>query len=100
VPAKEETAMTEKSFGDDPLIYSETAKRQIAEDPELADVMKDVAAKMRQALHAWQSGQYPNFETAMAALGCDIAEVSPGDEDYEAVFEGIAIENIRKGNAK
>lgn len=52
----------------DVLIYSEEARAKIASDPELAALMRDLAAQMRQAHWAWQQGHYASFEDAMEAI--------------------------------
>lgn len=71
-------------FEKDPLIYSEQAKAQIAADPELAEAMREMAALMRQAHHAWQTGQYASFADALEAItGCRPEPVDPDGIDDE-----------------
>lgn len=55
-------------FEYDPLIYSEQVKAAMAADPDLAEAMREIATSMRQAHHAWRSGQYASFEDAMEAI--------------------------------
>ncbi len=37
-------------------------------DPELAEVMRTMAATMRQAHHSWKTGKYETFDDAMFAI--------------------------------
>ena len=68
-------------FEKDPLVYSEQVKAQMAADPELAEAMKEMAAMMRQAHHAWKSGQYASFGDAMEAIsGCRPEPLDLDDE--------------------
>jgi hypothetical protein len=55
-------------FENDPLIYSDLAKAKMTADPDLAEAMREIAATMRQAHHAWQSGRYASFDDAMYAI--------------------------------
>lgn len=61
--------MSDKSdFEKDVLVYSQKVKDQMANDPALAEAMREIGAAFRQAHHAWQSGQYESFEDAMEAI--------------------------------
>jgi predicted TPR repeat methyltransferase len=78
-------------FEKDPLVYSDKVKRQMEEDPALAEAMRRVAAEMRQAHHAWRSGQYASFGDAMKAItGKRPEPVEIDDEDYEAAEKTLA----------
>ena len=78
-------------FEKDPLVYSDQVKRKMEEDPALAEAMRQIAAEMRQAHHAWQSGQYASFDDAMEAITGERPEpVEMDDEDYEVVEKALA----------
>lgn len=53
----------------------------LAAHPELAKAMREMAANMRQAHHAWKSGQYASFDDAMEAITGERPESLDLDED-------------------
>jgi len=64
--------------------------RLAVEDPETAAVYRELFANMRQAAHAWKTGQYQSFEEAMEAISgkrpepVSWDEIESGDETDES----------------
>lgn len=48
--------------------YSDQVKEKIAEDPEMADFLRDFSACARQAMQGVQDGKYKDFDDAMEAI--------------------------------
>lgn len=74
---------------DDRLRFAPEALAEIeammASDPAAAVALRDLLATMRQAAHAWHSGQYASFEDAMEALtGSRPQPVGLGDDETPA----------------
>ena len=53
---------------DDPIEFAPGVLEQMESDPKLKAAAQEMLANIRQAHHAWQSGQYPSFADAMEAI--------------------------------
>ena len=48
--------------------YSDKVMKQMAENPEMAKAIREMAANMRQAMDGVQRGQYKSFDEAMESI--------------------------------
>lgn len=62
---------------------------QLANDPEMAEVVRNFAAKMRQAYASVQSGQYATMDDAARALGIEMVKLDP---DTGEEIEGATLQ--------
>jgi hypothetical protein len=53
---------------DDFIEFAPGVLEKMESDPELKAAMQEMLANMRQAHHAWTSGQYASFDDAMEAI--------------------------------
>jgi hypothetical protein len=103
----------------DLTVDTQMVEEQLAADPEMAEYVRDFAAKMRQAFAAVQSGQHKTMDEAVRAQGIEMVKLDPdtgeeiegaslqedmglGDADIETVlsiFGGGRLDDEEKGDA-
>lgn len=72
----------EKYSGEELKIeFSDQAKQALESDPKLANGVRDLMAKFRQAQQAFHEGRYPSFEEALAALGVEAKRIAGEDKE-------------------
>lgn len=69
---------------------SEQVKQQMADNPELAEAMREIFANMHQAMHGVQSGQYQSFDDAMEAITGQRPKPAEEGEAEEALEQWAA----------
>lgn len=60
--------MTEPDDKELTIILSDQVREKMEADPGAAEELRDFLAKMRQAHHAVQTGQYASFDDAVEAI--------------------------------
>ena len=64
------------------IVIADAVAAEMADDPEMAEAMRDLFAAFHQANHAVATGQYASFEDAMEAItGSRPEPVFMDDED-------------------
>src|SRR5258708_3914669 len=94
--------MSKKEDKDLKIVMLPEVEADLAKDPELAEVMRDFSAMMRQAFEATERGQYKTMDDAMEAImGCrpvkidaETGEPIPG-ASMDADMRGVTIESAK-----
>lgn len=68
------------------VAYSDQVKEQAAENPEMAEALRDFTSRMRQAMHDFEAGKFSSRDEAMRSIGGE--KVDP-DEVPEEVMDAM-----------
>lgn len=70
------------------VILSDEVKKQMEEDPDLAEALRDFSAMMRQAMQGVADGKYKSMDDAVEAItGNRPRKVDLDDPDYDPDWE-------------